>query len=197
MEDYNANAELDIMKEQMRELKRIVDSKDLVNHKLMRQVISYKAQWIRRFNKFQIFGLLPFIYLVFLFLVWRLNISWLFYWATVVMTTVSVVFDVYINRLSDNDYTNMPLLDLMDALVKRQKLRRIQIAVGIPVVALWCSWYIMELGAADIYGSNFEGMLIGIILGGIVGGLIGYCVVNKAQRTDADAVRDIRKMMSE
>ena len=40
MEEYNNKAELDLMKEQMRELKRIVAGKDLVNNELMRQVIS-------------------------------------------------------------------------------------------------------------------------------------------------------------
>ena len=192
MEEYNNKAELDLMKEQMRELKRIVAGKDLVNNELMRQVISYKAQWIRRYNKVQLFVLLPFIYIVFLFLTYRQNLSWGFYWATVFFTTCSAVFDVYINRMSDKDYTSMPLFDLMTALVKRQKMRRIQFALGIPAVALWCLWYAMELNTVEN-----ESLITGAVIGAAFGVCIGYRIFAKAQRTDDAAVSDIRKMMDE
>ena len=192
MEEYNNKAELDLMKEQMRELKRIVAGKDLVNNELMRQVISYKAQWIRRYNKVQLFVLLPFIYIVFLFLTYGQNLSWGFYWATVIITTCSAVFDVYINRMSDKDYTSMPLFDLMTALVKRQRFRRMQISVGLPAAALWLVWYAMELNAM---GNEFS--IISAIFGGVIGGVIGYLVYYKAQRSDDAAVSDIRKMMDE
>lgn len=196
MEDYNINAELDLMKEQMRELKQIVESKDLVNRDLMRQIMAYKAKWIQRLNKIQIFVILPLIFLGFLFLQHLIGLSWLFYWVTVVGCCISVCIDVYINRLSDKDYYSMPLLDLMTRLVKRQKYRRIQFAVGIFVVALWCVWYIMEIRAAEST-SDFSGLWISGAIGGIIGGIVAYLINDKAQQIDAAAVRDIRKMMGE
>lgn len=189
IDNNNIEFELEQMKEQIHELKRIVGTKDLVNQSLMRQVVASKSKWIRRYNVFQFIILLPFIFLSFFSLKYVYNMSWLFYWATVAMCTVSVVTDLYINRLSDDDYSSMPLLELMTRLIKRQKNRRIQMLVSIPIFSLWCVWYIMEIQIAVSW--------IFILIGGVSGAIIGFWITHKAQRTDAAAVRNLRKLMEE
>ncbi len=117
--------------------------------------------------------------------------SWLFYIVTVAMCTVSICVDVYINRINEKDYVSMPLLELMTALIRRRKNRRIQTMVGLPLAVLWMVWYVVEC-----YGfERLEGVWVGAVLGGLVGCLIGLKINDKAQRIDAEAIEEIRRMM--
>ena len=183
-----ADTELDEMRSQMHELKNIINRQERVNERLMRKVMAGNSAWIRKFNSFQIFILLPFIYLSFLPLIHFQHLSWTFYWATTAMCTISVVYDVYLNRLKNNDYFSKPLLELAEILEKRRRLRRRQMCVGLPTATLWLAWYAAE-------SDNFA--WIGAIIGGIIGGCIGVAITTRAQRTDADAIKDIHEMMNQ
>lgn len=187
----NQNDELDLMRQQMHELKQVINEQNIINEQLLRQVMASKSAWIRRFSRLEIFFALPYIILAFLLLKYYVGISWLFYGATVVMVTISIGFDVYINRIDAGDYADMPLLDLMEALVRRRRHRRLQLLIGLPVAALWLIWCIYELSGSRI----FEGAWVGCIIGGIIGGLIGIKITNRAQATDAEAIKDIRKII--
>lgn len=183
-----ADTELDEMRSQMHELKNIINRQERVNERLMRKVMAGNSAWIRKFNSFQIFILLPFIYLSFLPFIHFQHLSWTFYWATMAMCTISVVYDVYLNRLKNNDYFSKPLLELAEILEKRRRLRRRQMCVGLPTATLWLAWYAAE-------SDNFA--WIGAIIGGIIGGCIGVAITTRAQRTDADAIKDIHEMMNQ
>lgn len=187
----NQNDELDLMRQQMHELKQVINEQNIINEQLLRQVMASKSAWIRRFSRLEIFFALPYIILVFLLLKYYVGISWLFYGATAVMVTISIGFDVYINRIDAGDYADMPLLDLMETLVRRRRHRRLQLLIGLPVAALWLIWCIYELSGTRI----FEGAWVGCLIGGIVGGLIGIKITNRAQATDAEAIKDIRKII--
>ena len=187
----NQNDELGLMRQQMHELKQVINEQNIINEQLLRQVMASKSAWIRRFSRLEIFILLPYIILVFLLLKYQTGLSWLFYGATVVMVTISIGFDVYINRIDAGDYADMPLLDLMEALVRRRRHRRLQLLIGLPVAALWLIWCIYELSGTRI----FEGAWLGCLIGGIFGGLIGIKITNRAQAIDAEAIKDIRKII--
>ena len=60
--------------------------------------------------------------------------------------------------------------------------------VGLPTATLWLAWYAAE-------SDNFA--WIGAIIGGIIGGCIGVAITTRAQRTDADAIKDIHEMMNQ
>ncbi len=187
----NQHDELGLMRQQMHELKQVINEQNIINEQLLRQVMASKSAWIRRFSRLEIFILLPYIILVFLLLKYQAGLSWLFYGATVVMVTISIGFDVYINRIDAGDYAGMPLLDLMEAFVRRRRHRRLQLLIGLPVAALWLIWCIYELSGTRI----FEGAWVGCLIGGIIGGLIGIKITNRAQAIDAEAIKDIRKII--
>jgi len=187
-------ADLDQMRIQMQDLKRSLDNQKLVNQRLMRQVMASKSVFIRRYTRFQLYILLPFIFLIFLLVKEQNGMSWLLYTVTVVMCSVSIGIDTYINRMSEDDYASMPLLELMSSLVRRRKNRRIQMAVGLPVVALWLVWYIVEIYGIEKFGN---GGWIGCVIGGVIGGFIGFKITNRAQQIDMDAIKNIRQMMDE
>ncbi len=184
-------SELDEMRGQMQDLKRTIESQKLINQQLMRQVMASKAVFIRHYSIFELYVMLPSIYLLFLLVKFQMETSWLFYIVTVAMCTVSICVDVYINRINEKDYVSMPLLELMTALIRRRKNRRIQTMVGLPLAVLWMVWYVVEC-----YGfERLEGVWVGAVLGGLVGCLIGLKINDKAQRIDAEAIEEIRRMM--
>ena len=88
----NQNDELGLMRQQMHELKQVINEQNIINEQLLRQVMASKSAWIRRFSRLEIFILLPYIILVFLLLKYQAGLSWLFYGATVVMVTISIGF---------------------------------------------------------------------------------------------------------
>lgn len=182
------DTELEQMRSQMHELKNIIERQELVNERLMRKVMAGNSAWIRKFNYFQLFVMLPFIYLSFLPVIHFQHLSWTFYWVTMAMCTISIVYDVYLNRLKDSEYYSRPLVELAEILEKRRRLRRRQMRVGLPVATLWLFWYAAEI---DNFG------WVGAIVGGIIGGIIGVAITTRAQRTDADAIKDIREMMNQ
>ncbi len=184
-------SELDEMRGQMQDLKRTIESQKLINQQLMRQVMASKAVFIRHYSAFELYVLLPAIYLLFLLVKFQMGTSWLFYIVTVVMCTVSICVDVYINRINEKDYMSMPLLELMTALIRRRKNRRIQTMVGLPLAVLWMAWYVVECFGFE----RLEGVWVVAVLGGLVGCLIGLKINDKAQRIDADAIDEIRRMM--
>ena len=60
------NNELDMMRAQMHELKQDINRHNMINEKLMRQVMAYKSAWIRQYKSFELFCVLPFIYISFI-----------------------------------------------------------------------------------------------------------------------------------
>lgn len=187
----NQNDELDLMRQQMHELKQVINEQNIINEQLLRQVMASKSAWIRRFSRLEIFLLLPYIIITFLVLKYMVGLSWLFFAATVAMVTVSIGFDVYINRIGAEDYAQMPLLELMECLARRRRQRKLQLLVGLPVATLWLAWACYELSSTAVFHEAW----IGCAIGGIVGGLIGIAITNSAQETDARAIKDIRKMI--
>lgn len=188
MTDYN---DLDMMRAQMQELKQDINRHNIITEKLMRQVMAYKSAWIRQYKSFELFFLLPFIYIAFLVIKFYIGTSWLFYVSTVIICTASVLVDVYIGRLNYNDYATMPLAELVLALEKRRRQRRLQMLIGAPVGLLWIAWYIFECQGIEY----FEGTWIGALIGGLIGGAIGMKINNRAQRTDAEAINEIKQMI--
>ncbi len=182
--------ELEAMRRQMGELRATLDRQEIVNERLMRKVMAGKGGYIRRMRNVQLFIVLPFIVLMFLVQKYQLGTSWALYVATVLMSAVSVAFETYINRMSESDYSEMPLLELIKALQRRRKQRRLQVSIGLPIVALWLVWYSIEL--TGITGDYF--FVVSAVIGGIVGGWIGISIMRRMQRIDADAIDDIQEL---
>lgn len=185
----NNTDELEAMRSQMRELKSSLDRQELVNEKLLRRIIARNSGWINKVRNFQLFFLLPFCFITFLGLKLSNDISWFFYWVTVTMVTVSIAFDTYINRYGREVYTTMDLLKLALALERRRRLRRIQMMIGLPVTVLWAIWYYYEIS------DNIPYSWISILIGGLIGGLIGILITRHMQKTDAEAIGDIRQFI--
>lgn len=182
--------ELEAMRRQMGELRATLDRQEIVNERLMRKVMAGKSGYIRRMRNMQLFLVLPFIVIIFLVQKYQLGTSWALYVATVLMSAVSVAFETYVNRMSESDYSEMPLLELIKALKRRRKQRRLQVYVGLPIATLWLIWYSWEL-------SGIKGdypFAISVLIGGIAGGWIGISIMRRMQRIDADAIDDIQEL---
>jgi len=188
--NINNTDELEAIRSQMRELKSTLDRQELVNEKLLRRIMASNAGWINKYRNFQFFFMLPFIIVVFLFLKLNTNISWLFYWATVAMGIVSVTIDTYINRHGREAYTTMSLLELASALERRRRHRRLQLMISLPVIVLWLIWYCYEITDKFMPYS-----WVSILIGGFVVGFIGVLITRRMQKTDAEAIGDIRRFM--
>lgn len=185
--------ELEEMRGQMQILKQKLGSQELVNDRLLRNAMSNKMSWVTKYIWFELWGLFPLCVLIF-----SLNkmlyptMSW---WPTLTILfflLVDILFDFYINRVSESDWQEENLLKTADKLLKMKKLRWQQLVAVIPLVILLFGWYLWEFPSEiRLYTS------IGGVIGGIIGFAIGLRILLKMQRINDDLIRQIRDMKSE
>lgn len=99
------NNELEEMRQQLGILKEKIDGQKLINDKLIRQSMLNKMSFMKKYTWVSFF-LLAYIYVAFFSLREQFNMSWLLYIATVIIMTVNVLFDAYINRFSKDQFLN-------------------------------------------------------------------------------------------
>ena len=117
------NNELEEMRQQLGILKEKIDGQKVINDKLIRQSMLNKMSFMKKYTWVSFF-LLAYIYVAFFLLREQFNMSWLFYIATVIIMTVDVLFDAYINRFSKDQFLNNDLIATSKRMVRMKKLRK-------------------------------------------------------------------------
>ena len=149
------------------------------------------------------FFALAYIYVGFFFLREQFNMSWLFYIATVIIMTVDVLFDAYINRFSKDQFLNNDLIATSKRMVRMKKLRKRSLLIGIIGMSIWSPWLFTELyyGASSSNGLVSPDYMWGTIVGGLVGLLAGACIgiwiYLRMQSINSDIIQQIEELTKE
>ena len=138
------NNELEEMRQQLGILKEKIDGQKLINDKLIRQSMLNKMSFMKKYTWVSFF-LLAYIYVAFFSLREQFNMSWLLYIATVIIMTVNVLFDAYINRFSKDQFLNNDLIATSKRMVRMKKLRKRSLLIGIIGMSIWSPWFFTEL----------------------------------------------------
>ncbi len=196
--------ELEIMREQLAVMKQRLDTQQIINARLMRNVMRGKAMWLNKLVNVEIV-LLPFLYLFFVAFCALLDISQWYSFAYLVLSAIDVYFDRRTIRIPAKMFGDSSILDLKKYLLRQKRERFIQVCVATPAVVVWLVLLLMEMLGKTVSmgsGSNIgyaEG--IGGLIGGVVGALIGIGVMiiiyRKMQRTNDELLRDINNLESD
>ncbi|MGM9734144.1 MAG: hypothetical protein ACI3YT_08510 [Prevotella sp.] len=189
IKEHNIN-ELDAMREQMQLLKQKLDNQEIVNDRILRNAMSGKMSWIKKYIWFELIVLLPVCALNFVGLkMMNPTLSWWPILSILLLVLIEILLDFYINHLSSSDWQSENLLQTADKLLKMKKLRWCQLCFSIPVAIVLFWWF---------FAGFTDGIRMAVTIGGIVGGVIGLSVgvaiLLKMQRTNDELIRQIREI---
>ena len=187
--EHNMN-ELEAMRGQMQLLKQKLETQEIVNDQLIRNAMSGKMSWIRKYIWFELLVLFPVCTLNFVGLkMMSEGLSWGPIIAILTLLLIEILLDFYVNHVSASDWQSENLLQTADKLVRMKKLRWWQLILSIPVAFALFWWLFMEFEDA-LRGP----VTIGGIIGGIIGLAIGIGILVKMQRTNDALIRQIREI---
>ncbi len=197
--NINNDLQLEQMRQQMTELKQQLDRQEIVNEQLLRQSMTSKMSWIKRYIWLEM-ALIPILLLILAPIHAMLGLSWWLYGFLAVMLVVDVAADWRINHVDRNQLLTGNLVEASRRLTLMKKQRAWSFALGILVVIIWIVWFLYELQCASgMQSSDFlNGFAMGGFFGGIIGGVIGLVVAiiifYKMQRTNDEVLAQIDQL---
>lgn len=195
--------ELDVMRQQFADMKRQLDTQQIVNKDLMHKVMRGKVSWMNILVKGEVIAL-PLLTLLFLRISSNLGISLWYAIAFFILAGIDTLGDFYTVRIPTRLFSTCSMLDLKKFLVRQKTLRFRQVCVSLPLSLIWVALFAYQL----TYHLNMEladnaehALLIGIILGAGVGVVVAVIVVvslyRKMQLTNDQLLSDIRLLQAE
>ena len=187
--EHNMN-ELEAMRGQMQLLKQKLETQEIVNDQLIRNAMSGKMSWIRKYIWFELLVLFPVCTLNFVGLkMMSEGLSWGPIIAFLTLLLVEILLDFYVNHVSASDWQSENLLQTADKLVKMKKLRLWQVGLSLPVAIALFVWLFSGFEDKVMYYT-----VIGGIVGGVIGLTIGIAILIKMQSTNDSLISQIREM---
>lgn len=199
--DNNINNDLQLqqMRQQMTELKQQLDRQEIVNERLLRQSMTSKMSWIKRYIWLEI-ALIPVVLLILAPIHAMLGLSWWLYGFLALMLVVDVAADWRINHVDLGQLLTGNLVEASRQLTLMKKQRAWAFVLGIVGVIVWIVWFLIELKHAQgIQNTDFlNGFAQGGFLGGIIGGVLGLIaaiiIFRKMQRTNDEVISQIDQL---
>lgn len=115
---------------------------------------------------------------------------------TIAFLLISVVFEIYCNRLlSTQNYLCGNLVDEARKLNRYKQLCRQSYKFSIPFLFVWLSWFVYE--ATSDGGSLEKNSLICGLIGGAIGGFIGWRIYRKGLNAVNEAIAQIEELTEE
>ncbi|MDE6291012.1 MAG: hypothetical protein K2M16_05725 [Muribaculaceae bacterium] len=186
--------QLDILKQEMAQLKRNLDKEQIVNDRLLRTVMRQKASWLNKFVTAE-FIMLPFLYLMFAGICAYFHISQWYAVTLLVLSFIDVVIDIRTFRISPKVFSTCTMLEVRRLLVRQKKERFIHMCISLPLAIVWLILMLSAIANASDplatdHALNYAGVIGGVI-GGIIGGIVVFVIYRKAQRTNDTLLSDI------
>ena len=186
--------QLDILKQEMAQLKRNLDKEQIVNDNLLRTVMRKKASWLNKFVTAE-FIMLPFLYLMFAGICAYFHISQWYAVTLLVLSFIDVVIDIRTFRISPKVFSTCTMLEVRRLLVRQKKERFIHMCISLPLAIVWLILMLSAIANASDplatdHALNYAGVIGGVI-GGIIGGIVVFVIYRKAQRTNDTLLSDI------
>lgn len=189
------NLELEALRNEVKELKRLLANSRITNEKVLRKAMNAKSGWLDRLVKVEIFSL-PLTALIFMAFSAAVGASMWPIAAFIVIGGISTWLDWYTLRIAPTSILDMPMMQLKANLIRQKKYRMIQTVVESVVTFLWLCWYVYSIKSVLSPDDELDNILKYSIFGGsFVGGIISVFVIiwiyKKAQKTNNELIDSI------
>lgn len=191
METNYIDNELEQMRRQMDVLKEKLSNQEIVNNRLMREAMRHKMSWITKYVWAEVIAI-PFLFLIYIILKDMFNWSWWLYAFIMIMIIIDVYCDIRVNRIRPNFWAECELIDMSRRLVRMNKMRLVQLAVGMVTVLIAFVWAWIDTELPQGYYSEIGRVCaISGCIGLVVGTILGVWVVWKMNKTNKQVIKEI------
>ena len=194
--------QLEELRQQMAELRQQLDRQEIVNESLIRQSMTGKMSWIKRYIWLEV-AMVPLCLLILAPVHAALGLSWWLFAFLAVMLIVDVAADFYINRVDKNQLLTGNLVEASRRLTEMKRQRAWAFALGLLGVIIWIVWFLFELRrvagsfAQDFLNGFAQGGFLGGIIGAVIGLTIAVVIFRKMQRTNDEMIEQINELTRE
>lgn len=195
----SGDEQIETMRREIAELKSSLEKQKIFGDTAVRRLMQKGNSWNVGMVKIEKYVLFPLLVLIYLGIKFFPGTSWIFFGVTVAMFAIDIVWDVMINRVKQSDYTDLPLLDLEEKLLKRRRDRKMQMVIELPLIVVWIAWFCYELishSSAVFNGFPAIGWVIAMTASGILGICVAIVIYSKQQNIDTEAINRIKELRS-
>ncbi len=191
------NKELEVMRQQLAILNKKLDSQEIVNNHLMREIMKNKMSWIRNTVWAETIAC-PFIILLFISFAATFNLSYGPVILMTVMLVADVVADYKINMIGNSSFLDGNLVDTAIKLAKMKRSRLVQTMIEVPVLIVWVMWFLLDMYRHTPSDGFWNGVATAGFIGGVVGFFVGVAVwiwlFRKMQHTNDEVIHQIEEL---
>ena len=186
--------ELQEMREQMAALKEKLNKQEVVNDRLIRDVLSQKMKVINKNG--WISGLCGLFVITFgNFMFYQMGLSTWFLIGTAAMM-IFCVATTWISHswINSNEIANGDLLQVAKQAQRLQRVYKNWKYIALPMILVWATWLGLEYAAEVKVTTMVIGMMSGGVIGGLVGGIIGFRQNKKVINELDEMIRHIEEI---
>ena len=186
--------ELQEMREQMAALKEKLNKQEVVNDRLIRDVLSQKMKVINKNG--WISGLCGLFVITFgNFVFYQMGLSTWFLIGTAAMM-IFCVATTWISHswINSNEIANGDLLQVAKQAQRLQRVYKNWKYIALPMILVWATWLGLEYAAEVKDTTMVIGMMSGGVIGGLVGGIIGFRQNKKVINELDEMIRHIEEI---
>ena len=186
--------ELQEMREQMAALKEKLNKQEVVNERLIRDVLSQKMKVINKNG--WISGLCGLFVITFgNFVFYQMGLSTWFLIGTAAMM-IFCVATTWISHswINSNEIANGDLLQVAKQAQRLQRVYKNWKYIALPMILVWATWLGLEYAAEVKDTTMVIGMMSGGVIGGLVGGIIGFRQNKKVINELDEMIRHIEEI---
>ena len=186
--------ELQEMREQLAALKEKLNKQEVVNERLIRNVLSRKMKVINKNG--WISGLCGLFVITFgNFMFYQMGLSTWFLIGTAAMM-IFCVATTWISHswINSNEIANGDLLQVAKQAQRLQRVYKNWKYIALPMILVWATWLGLEYAAEVKDTTMVIGMMSGGVIGGLVGGIIGFRQNKKVINELDEMIRHIEEI---
>jgi uncharacterized membrane protein len=186
--------ELQEMREQMAALKEKLNKQEVVNERLIRDVLSQKMKVINKNGWISgICGLFVITFGNYLFYQMGLS-TWFLLGTTVMMIFCAAVTWISHSWVNSNEIANGDLLRVVKQAQRLQRVYKNWKYIALPMILVWATWLGLEYAAEVKDTAMVISMMSGGVIGGLVGGIIGFKQNKKVINELDEMIRHIEEI---
>ena len=186
--------ELQEMREQLAALKEKLNKQEVVNDRLIRDVLIKKKKSVDKNIWFVgICGLITITIGNLAFSYWGVS-SWFLIGTTILMLVCFLMTLIPHNWVKKADIQSGNLLVAAKQVRRLRKLYKDWEIIGIVLAVIWLAWLFIEFSAAIENKLMLHVLIVASVVGGTIGGIIGLKISRKVMHTLDEMIQEIDQM---
>ena len=191
MNDNNNTRELQELRDQITQLRQMLEREGRLNERAVRRAMGEKAQKLTSRGIGYVIIDIVSIFIMFA-AIYLLELNMMFAYAWIPFALIAVGYDLYMNSLMTADlFTYGSLVDIARAGVRYKRFTYLWFAISIPFISVWGYLFVSQM----LY--NYGEVTIGFFVGIVIGGCFAAVNIVKALRTANDIIRQVNELMRE